>query len=106
MILYLSIILAIITATFYTLKAAKYSNLVKGMILKLSMVESKNILEAQILEELHNAHLESKSINRKLKGELEYWKLRRKLMEKVQPSSFRKKKIRGKRRKGKRRVFS
>jgi hypothetical protein len=65
----------------------------------LLVLESKSIRHSQITEILKKTNLEGKLVNSKLERELQYWQLRRKVFE--DPSAFRKKKIREKKRRGK-----
>jgi hypothetical protein len=52
------------------------------------------------LQEMERVQLSSQAVNVQLRNELQYWQYRRKLLERF-PVSLRKKKIRGKKRKGK-----
>jgi hypothetical protein len=65
---------------------------------KAKEMELANKLHSAVRYDLEGAHLEYRLLNSKLSNELKYWKFRRKIFE--DPSTLRKKKIRGKKRKG------
>lgn len=98
MITTISVTITMIAAIYYTWSAARLNKLNRKLFKELKLLEYQVLSEIQIVESLHDVHLESKLLNQKMQGQIQFWKYRRKLLEKV-PTSFRKKKIRGKRRK-------
>jgi hypothetical protein len=61
-------------------------------------MDKKIKLQSSVNRDLEQANIQFQLLNKKLTNELQFWKYRRKLLKEV-PVSFRKKKIRGKKRK-------
>jgi hypothetical protein len=67
---------------------------------KIEKLNQKHLITTSVINDLEQANLQSQLLNKKLSDELQLWKYRRKLLKDF-PVSLRKKKVRGKRRKGK-----
>jgi hypothetical protein len=97
-ILNLATFLLVIAAAFYTMRAAQLTQINKFKSARLDELENKIEIRTMIINDLEQTNLQYQFLNKKLTNELQLWKYRRKLLKEV-PVSFRKKKIRGKKRK-------
>lgn len=95
------VIITMIAAIYYTWNAARLNKLNRKMFSEFKVLESKTLLQSHVLESLHNLHIAEREICASLEFQLNVWKERNRLVEKaMNPTThFRKKKIRGKRRK-------
>jgi hypothetical protein len=100
-ILLLSIILVAIAAVLLYQARTVLDYKIAALENKLASVDSKNQIVISAYEDLDKANLHYQLLNKKLSNELQLWKYRRKLLDNF-PVSYRKKKVRGKRRKGRR----
>lgn len=105
MILTITTYAVLFIALVIVIKTADFLKTTKEQSHKLRVLESKILTECQIIEQLQELHKAERGYCASLEFQLNVWKERNRLVEKMMnpPANFRKKKIRGKRRKGGRR---
>jgi hypothetical protein len=98
-ILILAILLVFIAATLLYQSKVVYDKKICDLENHISIANTRNKIQHSVNIDLERAQLRYQQLNNKINGELDFWKKRRTMLPKVSKNT-RKKKIRGKKQKG------